>query len=831
MSGAVRIAIAAGVAVLFRTGALSGAPVCEAPPARSSAGALLRPAPAFPAPGPGDRFGATVAIGEKIIAVGAHLFGEDDSGAVYLFQKTGTPCQWTQTAFLPGTPGAQFGFDITLGGPPDRMEMIVGAPFARVGGVRSGAAYRFALSPDGTATALGGALPIAGREGDQIGSSVAFHQRDAGSAIVVGARGDDGEGPEAGAVYVLRDDRPPVKLTAGRGSAGGELGQSVSFDGDTLVAGAPQPNGSTAGAAYVFRFEAGQWERSALTLPGGNRPGDAFGYAVAVQGDQLLVGAPLADGAAGREDSGAVYIYRRTAGGWSQPVPLEFESGPRDQFGVSVAVDRGRSLVGARRAEGTRGAAYLFSAEGCLTDVLISPSAQVEAEFGFAVAMRGPLRVIAAFLQDLQTGAAYVFEDPQTVEEVRFASAASQEPEGRGEISLDVEVRTSDGCPVTAAVTTDVEVRGGTAIRNLDFALITTSLEIRAGARQGTVKATITPDTLKEPDETFTLILSEGLSEHTVTILDDDGPGILLLPTEPPPPLNTSENGTADSFTVQLATRPSAGVTISLAGDSSEGLLSTSLVTFTPENWNVPQEVTVTGVDDTLFDGDVLYPILATAASADPAYRGRRATVQVLNRDNDNTQISGTKRVCVFADDTVLYTVALVNAGTVTQQDQPGDEFTDILPWDKLSLLMAVADSGTATVDLASNTASWNGPIPPRGVPVTITLIAALQPGVVPGDVVSNQGAIFYDRDNRDGKESAVPTDDPASPGAQDPTVFTVGAAPVCASTRQGPATSASPAVTPTTTSASRLAGEGRRSYEGGSWDGCSAVPRSAEGS
>lgn len=46
-------------------------------------------------------------------------------------------------------------------------------------------------------------------------------------------------------------------------------------------------------------------------------------------------------------------------------------------------------------------------------------------------------------------------------------------------------------------------------------------------------------------------------------------------------------------------------------------------MTFTPTNWNTPQTVTITGVDDALVDGDVAYTIvIAAATSTDPEYDG-----------------------------------------------------------------------------------------------------------------------------------------------------------------------------------------------------------------
>ena len=58
---------------------------------------------------------------------------------------------------------------------------------------------------------------------------------------------------------------------------------------------------------------------------------------------------------------------------------------------------------------------------------------------------------------------------------------------------------------------------------------------------------------------------------------------------------------------------------------------------FTPDNYNIPQNVTVTGQDDSVDDGDVAYNVLVTSSqSSDPKFTGISTTVATLkNLDND----------------------------------------------------------------------------------------------------------------------------------------------------------------------------------------------------
>jgi trimeric autotransporter adhesin len=106
----------------------------------------------------------------------------------------------------------------------------------------------------------------------------------------------------------------------------------------------------------------------------------------------------------------------------------------------------------------------------------------------------------------------------------------------------------------------------------------------------------------------------------------------------PPSTLTTTEAGTVSQFTVVLNAPPSADVTITLSvSDASEASLSTSTLVFTAANWNIPQLVTVTGLDDSFIDGNVAYSVITSnVVSTDLAYSGMVvADVALTNFDND----------------------------------------------------------------------------------------------------------------------------------------------------------------------------------------------------
>src|SRR5690606_7280166 len=121
----------------------------------------------------------------------------------------------------------------------------------------------------------------------------------------------------------------------------------------------------------------------------------------------------------------------------------------------------------------------------------------------------------------------------------------------------------------------------------------------------------------------------------TGTILNDDTAGVLVSPTTG---LITTEAGGTASFTVTLQSEPTGAVTIALtSSDPGEGTVSPKLLTFNATNWQTAQTVTITGVDDDVYDGDQPYTITLIVSSDDPVYDGLTApTVTITNLDDDD---------------------------------------------------------------------------------------------------------------------------------------------------------------------------------------------------
>lgn len=122
--------------------------------------------------------------------------------------------------------------------------------------------------------------------------------------------------------------------------------------------------------------------------------------------------------------------------------------------------------------------------------------------------------------------------------------------------------------------------------------------------------------------------LNTGLAEPS------NSPDITLSTTS----LTVSETGTSTNFDVSLVTAPTQDVTITISSaDTGEGTVAPTTLTFTTANWNTPQSVTVTGVDDVDVDGSQAYDINLSSASTDADYNGLTATVSATTTDDDGT--------------------------------------------------------------------------------------------------------------------------------------------------------------------------------------------------
>ncbi|MBL0040640.1 MAG: Ig-like domain repeat protein [Xanthomonadales bacterium] len=211
-----------------------------------------------------------------------------------------------------------------------------------------------------------------------------------------------------------------------------QFGYSVAVDSNTAVIGiwgndeGAADAGEGDGAVEVWLRSGNTWALQQRIIPADLALGDNFGWSVAISGDTMAVGSPFAD--AGGVDSGAVYVYVRSAGVWSLQQKLAgtlVDGG--DRFGYSVDIDGNTVIAGAKTDEVgavVAGAAYVFTRSGSIWSqqgrlTVSGPLGQEADAFGSAVRVSGDYAVIGAEYANTvageDAGAAYVFKRAASV--------------------------------------------------------------------------------------------------------------------------------------------------------------------------------------------------------------------------------------------------------------------------------------------------------------------------------------------------------------------------------------------------------------------------------
>ncbi|HLP96249.1 MAG TPA: HYR domain-containing protein [Saprospiraceae bacterium] len=312
-----------------------------------------------------DLFGASVSLHNGLAVVGApndNTMG-NQAGAVHIFAQDATNgAIWNIVKTLyadDATAGANFGKSVKLKG----QTLLTGATGAN-------AAYVF-HQQEGGANNWGQVeklIPSDAVSGSEFGQSLDFNQQTA----VVGA-----PNAGAGAVYVFDPANGWIetqKLQALNGDAGDRFAQSISLEGSRLAIGAPgdDDKGLNAGAVYIFgKNQNGAFVQQTKILDVANGTlGDEFGFCVSMRGDYLAVGAP-SDDLRGK-DAGAVHIFLREDGGWIPMIALT-QQGARnsDYFGRSLQLQPGTLIAG---TPGDDIATQLDRGSAAIFEGLCSPS-------------------------------------------------------------------------------------------------------------------------------------------------------------------------------------------------------------------------------------------------------------------------------------------------------------------------------------------------------------------------------------------------------------------------------------------------------------------------
>jgi hypothetical protein len=446
-----------------------------------------------------DRFGISVAVSGDTLVVGA---SQEDSSTTGVQAGAGTP---NDTLGTDGDTGAAYVFVRSAGVWTQEAYLKPAA----VGTTQAGDLFGGAVAVSGDTVVVGAYREDGSTTGVQVGAGT---PNDA-----LGSGGDSGAAGvfvRSGGAWSQEAYAKASNAPTGPG-AGDRFGQSVAVSGDTVVVGAYQEDSSAtgvnsasdelasdAGAAYVFVRRAGVWTQEAYLKPaavGTSQAGDSFGFAVAISGDTVVVGAYGEKSSTTGVNStpnesanfaGAAYVFARSAGVWTQQAYLKpaavGSTQVGDSFGISVAVAGDTVVVGAIGESSSMtgvnstpnesafgaGAAYVFvrSAGMWTQEAYLKPAAvgttQSNDVFGRSVAVSDNTVVVGAYGEDSSStgaqagagapnesasgaGAAYVF--------VRSAGVWSQQAYLKSAVG---NPRAGDNFGFSVAVSGDTVVVG-----------------------------------------------------------------------------------------------------------------------------------------------------------------------------------------------------------------------------------------------------------------------------------------------------------------------------------------------------------------------------------
>ncbi len=341
----------------------------------------------FPGSYEGQLFGSAVAIDGDTLVVG-------DRGSVHVYERSDSV--WTRTAgFLPDTPDLNAGFGEALSLSGDTLAVgLPLAPPALAGAVyvyeRTAGAWSFQQRLQAAGAPAGGEL------GRQVATS--------SGRIVAGAPyTDTAAGTDAGVAFAFVKAGgtwvEETRFESPGATPGAQFGRAVALSGDTALMGAPLADGP--GSAYTFVRSNGVWSPSQPLVSPESAAGESFGFAVALEGDVAVVGAPWAG--AGGSASGGAYLFRRSGGVFSPAPKIVASNGNAgDYFGLAVAISEDAFVVGAPFKEGVAGeavgAAYAFDDGGStfVEHPLVPDHGTEGSHLGLAVAVEGDTAVAGA---------------------------------------------------------------------------------------------------------------------------------------------------------------------------------------------------------------------------------------------------------------------------------------------------------------------------------------------------------------------------------------------------------------------------------------------------
>ncbi|MFI5180724.1 MAG: beta strand repeat-containing protein [Thermoanaerobaculia bacterium] len=396
-----------------------------------------------------------------------------NTGAAWVFTRSGGA--WSQQGGkLVGTGAvgaAQQGKTVAISA--DGNTAIVGGP----GG--DGGAWVFTRS-GGIWSQQGPKLLGDGETGVMQGTAVAI-SGDGNTAIVGGPWDASGAGAawiftRSGGVWSQLGSKLVGTLAVGKARQGSSV--AISADGSTAMIGGPLDS-TSAGAAWVFMQSGGVWSQQGGKLVGTGAVyvglvDQGWSVALSADGNTAVVG-----GWGDNSGVGAAWVYTRSGGVWSQPGGKLVGTGAVGKANqgnsVTISADGNTLLVGGPYDSTSAGAVWVYARSGGvwsqLGSKLVGTGAAGTARQGWSAAISadGTTAVVGGLIDNSNAGAAWV-----------FVSSASQLA------FVQQPSTTTAGQPITPSVTVQLQDGGGSPVAE-GGVTITMSLSSGTGTLGGTL--------------------------------------------------------------------------------------------------------------------------------------------------------------------------------------------------------------------------------------------------------------------------------------------------------------------------------------------------------
>jgi len=353
-----------------------------------------------------DNFGSSVAMDNEVAIIGVPSLEQIEQmgrpGKAYIYRKIDS--FWQEEALLAANmpiPNEMFGFSVSI----DDDIAVIGAPSESY--QNDGVIYVFKKSDVGWIQHSRLAIDLGGVS---IGYDVLINEErilapdTAGNRVFVYENTDDIWQIE----HILTPSIPNIYF-----------GSSVAIHDNIIAVGSrdTSPHLDRRGRVFIFKHTQAGWiEETILTTPEGTPVGDAFGWAITFAGDKLVVGSPE-PGLPYQWGTGNVYIFEQTDGIWRIDAQIEAEDAViNSRFGRSVAADASTIVVGAQFAgNNSSGGAYVFyrTVNGWEQEYKLAPRGNpVGLGYG-AVAYSDGIVLLGARTDDVgaeDTGSAFFFD-------------------------------------------------------------------------------------------------------------------------------------------------------------------------------------------------------------------------------------------------------------------------------------------------------------------------------------------------------------------------------------------------------------------------------------